>query len=98
MPWLKSFGRVSGSNSIAWGGLEKLEDRVAVAATATLAAGGIIFDGAPQLFATNEPKPLSRAAGSGGLPSGGDAPHHKTGGNKQKKKAGGARGGRRAAR
>ena len=38
---------------------EKLEDRVAVAATATLAASGIIFDGAPQLMVSNEAPPIA---------------------------------------
>ena len=44
MPWLNSFGRVGSTISSGSSGLEKLEDRIAVAATATLAASGLIFD------------------------------------------------------
>src|SRR5882762_10860698 len=66
MPWLKPAHRVV---RLSTGGIgthfEKLEDRIAVAATATLAAGGIIFDGAPQLFAHNEAPPLPRSSGGG---------------------------------
>src|ERR1043165_7361743 len=62
MPWhTPSRGFVRPSiDRIGAAGFEKLEDRVAVAATATLAAGGIIFDGAPQLVVANEPPPIAR--------------------------------------
>src|SRR2546423_3082512 len=78
MPWQKPAHRVI---RLSIGGIgthfEKLEDRVAVAATATLAAGGIIFDGAPQLFASNEAPLLPRSSGSGGSAPAPHPPHHK---------------------
>src|SRR2546423_13607814 len=79
MPWLKPAHRVI---RLSIGGIgthfEKLEDRVAIAATATLAAGGIIFDGAPQLFASNEAPLLPRSSGSGGLTPPPPPPPHNT--------------------
>src|SRR5258705_9339815 len=67
MPWHKPSHRVVclPASYVPSAHFEKLEDRVAVAATATLAASGIIFDGAPQLMVTNEAPPLERAGGSG---------------------------------
>jgi len=63
MPWLKPSHLVVRLSTRGIGTVfEKLEDRVAVAATATLAASGIIFDGAPQLFAHEAP-PLPRTGG-----------------------------------
>src|SRR6185295_17834367 len=62
MPWhtpSRGFVRPS-TDRISAAAFEKLEDRVAVAATATLAGSGIIFDGMPQLIVPNEPPPLAR--------------------------------------
>src|SRR5437899_157374 len=95
MPWHKPSHRVVRLSTCyaASASFEKLEDRVAVAATATLAASGIIFDGAPQLFATNEPPPLSRTAGSGGAPpAAGHWQDHKADHHRHGKGAGGSGG------
>src|SRR5438552_8279240 len=82
MPWQMPshrVGRLSTRGAIQF---EKLEDRVAVAATATLAAGGIIFDGMPQLIVPNEQPPLPRqVAGTSGTenlaPQSHKPAHHK---------------------
>jgi hypothetical protein len=63
MPWhtpSRGFVR-SSTDRMAAAGFEKLEDRVAVAATATLAASGIIFDGAAQIIVPKELPPISKA-------------------------------------
>src|SRR5689334_13789279 len=83
MPWhTPSRGLVRPSTDrIAAAAFEKLEDRVAVAATATLAGTGLIFDGMPQLIVPNEPPPLARpnsGRGHTGSPeTSHPQPHHK---------------------
>src|SRR2546421_10395511 len=93
MPWQKPAHRVIRLSIRGIGThFEKLEDRVAIAATATLAAGGIIFDGAAQLFASNEAPLLPRSSGSGGSPPSPPTQHGKTAPHNKGKRAGGGRG------
>src|SRR5215212_9840239 len=94
MPWLNSIGRVGSTVSTGSGslGLEKLEDRIAVAATATLAASGLIFDGATQavVAAPSPAQPVYQ--GIAVAPSHAHAPtehHHKPAKPKHGKGAGG---------
>src|SRR6185436_4989127 len=94
MPWhtpSRGFVRPS-TDRISAAAFEKLEDRVAVAATATLAGSGIIFDGMPQLIVRNELPPIARtktgAVHTDPLGMGQQKNHHK----KEKKGGGGGHG------
>src|SRR3954471_10965423 len=76
MPWLKTFGRVvRPSLNFNSSNLEKLEDRIAVAATATLAASGLIFDGAEQQVMA-APKAHGAAAHAQEAHAQAPKPHH----------------------
>src|SRR3954471_20600697 len=94
MPWhtpSRGFDRPS-TDRISAAAFEKLEDRVAVAATATLAGSGIIFDGMPQLIVRNELPPIARAktgaVHTDRVGTGQQKNHHK----KEKKGGGGGHG------